>query len=316
MFVKTLCELQLKALCEIGNAGADEAAIALSRLVKHKIQIRALDTQIVPLANKDDWSDQNEKMVALSMKVDGKASGKALFLLSLQGWKYITRNLTRKKKSPDSFNEEIDCPHIEEAGTILIESYLKALKNFSGINPKSSAPVLSSNNLKTMLEGLLEDSKETDNNVFVVATEFLGENTYKGFFLFIPDENALSVLFGVFYRNFVRVECVKDISYQVMGWDNSLGAKLEGQVLNIGGGGFLLQINQQLKPGDEVLIHLPLETEVLQIFCMVKRITQVSPDSREHNISVEFQSISERNRDKVVKHVFDIERDLRKQGLM
>lgn len=120
-------------------------------------------------------------------------------------------------------------------------------------------------------------------------------------------------------RNFVRTDCLKNIHYQLVDSNKKKGAKQEAQMLDISGGGFLLVTNQVLNENDKVLIHLPLNSEVMKILCRVRRVEEVDSGNKKsrkkYKLSMEFQEISERDRDKIVRHVFDIERDLRRRGL-
>jgi chemotaxis protein CheC len=196
--VKDLNEMQLGALCEMGNIGAGNAATALSQLLDLKIDINVPNVRVVALESSDTWGDRGEVQVALYLKVEGEAPGKALFLTSTQSGEYIAKTLLRMDMRPDLNNDGIACSAIMEVGNILVSSFLVALTNFSGIHMQSSIPAMCIDMLGAMLQGIFLDSDEVGDTVLIIDTEFSGTSDIEGQFLFIPDGDSLDKLLGVF----------------------------------------------------------------------------------------------------------------------
>jgi c-di-GMP-binding flagellar brake protein YcgR len=123
-------------------------------------------------------------------------------------------------------------------------------------------------------------------------------------------------------RRFVRTRCFQDVQYQVIGANRKLGAKQDAHTLDLSGGGVQLQISQKLDPGDVLLVALSLYSETHYIPSVVNRVDEVGgvPDNGRHKkkykVSLEFREIAEWLRDRIVKQVIDIERDLRRRGLI
>ena len=128
-------------------------------------------------------------------------------------------------------------------------------------------------------------------------------------------------------RNFVRMGCFHDIYYQLMVPDPASGEerpgpRQKGQVLDISGGGFLLLVDQRLRQDDRLLIHIALgdeaclfQDELLAIMCVVRRLEETDAGNK-YRVSVEICDIPEQERDRIIRYVFDIERDLRRRGLI
>jgi c-di-GMP-binding flagellar brake protein YcgR len=123
-------------------------------------------------------------------------------------------------------------------------------------------------------------------------------------------------------RFFVRLAYFKDIQYQVVDEGKKLGEQQGAQTLNLSGGGILMQIAQPLTKGEKILVHLEVDAKMIQIPSVVKRVEEVEftlrggDRKKRYRVSVQFEEISERIRDKIVRQVFDIQRDLRRKGLI
>ncbi|MCL1917929.1 MAG: PilZ domain-containing protein [Peptococcaceae bacterium] len=123
-------------------------------------------------------------------------------------------------------------------------------------------------------------------------------------------------------RRFVRLAYFQDIQYQVMDEEKNPGDKQEAQTLDLSGGGLLLQTPQLLTEGDRILIYLKVKSEIVQIPSLVRRVEEVEftlrtgDSQKRYRARIEFEEIPERIRDKIIRKVFDIQRDLRRRGLI
>ncbi|MCL1791262.1 MAG: PilZ domain-containing protein [Peptococcaceae bacterium] len=121
-------------------------------------------------------------------------------------------------------------------------------------------------------------------------------------------------------RLYRRIHCLQVAYYQMLGPDKTLGPRQEAQVLEISGGGLLLSTNKKLHEEDILLVQLTLNNDFFDVMCLVKRSEEIETGSKGfrgyYRVSVEYRDISERERDKIVRYVFDIERDLRRRGMI
>ncbi|MCL1917930.1 MAG: chemotaxis protein CheC [Peptococcaceae bacterium] len=191
-------EMQVGALCEMGNIGAGNAATALSQLLGFKIDITVPHVRVVPIDSMEAWGDRGEIKIALYLKVEGEVSGKALFLMSTKSGEFIVKTLMGGKEGLDLFHDEMACSAIKEIGNILVSSFLVALTNFSGVQMQSSVPALSIDMLGAMLQGIFLDSEDVGEDILVLDTEFSGISAIEGIFMFIPNGDSLKKLLGAF----------------------------------------------------------------------------------------------------------------------
>ena len=115
-------------------------------------------------------------------------------------------------------------------------------------------------------------------------------------------------------RNFVRVPAFYPVSFRVV-TKEGLSDLQKGTMIDLSGGGlrFLTKERVDNKALLYALIALPngeLKTPVR--VCRAEKIE----DSKHYTVSVEFHDIAERERDQIIRCVFDIQRAMRKKGLV
>lgn len=115
-------------------------------------------------------------------------------------------------------------------------------------------------------------------------------------------------------RNYVRVSAFFPITYQVVE-KTGLSDVQKGNMLDLSGGGMRFQAREKLDKGTILYAHLDLPSGILGTPGRVCRCEPIE-DSKYFSVSVDFYQISERDRDRIIRCVFDIQRDLRKKGLV
>ncbi len=115
-------------------------------------------------------------------------------------------------------------------------------------------------------------------------------------------------------RNYVRVSASFPITYQVVEREG-LGDLLKGNMLDLSGGGMRFQAKVKLDKGSILYANLELPCGIIGTPGRVCRVEPIE-DTKYFSVSVDFYQISERDRDRIIRCVFDIQRDLRKKGLI
>ncbi|AGA70266.1 putative glycosyltransferase [Desulfitobacterium dichloroeliminans LMG P-21439] len=115
-------------------------------------------------------------------------------------------------------------------------------------------------------------------------------------------------------RNYVRVAAFYPLTYQVVE-RTGLGDLKTGNMLDLSGGGMRFQSKEKLDIGTILFANLELPSYTIGTPGRVCRVVPVE-DTSKFAISVDFYQISERDRDRIVRCVFNIQRDLRKKGLV
>ncbi|NPV92031.1 MAG: hypothetical protein HPY50_14790 [Firmicutes bacterium] len=119
-------------------------------------------------------------------------------------------------------------------------------------------------------------------------------------------------------RSWVRVPASLRISYTTVK-DKVIDDELflETSTIDVSGGGLLFYSDRGYRPGESMRIILHLPKRPLEVKARVIRST-IIPDQqpRLYQTGVEFIDIRERQRDRVMKYIFEQQRMLIKKGLM
>jgi c-di-GMP-binding flagellar brake protein YcgR len=131
------------------------------------------------------------------------------------------------------------------------------------------------------------------------------------FVLELPDS-----ILKVQRRNFVRVPALYPITFQTV-TKEGLSESKKGTMQDISGGGVRFLTEEPVENRSLLYAQLELPNGDLQTPVRVCRSDKVEDSKpQRYCISVEFHEIPERDRDRVIRIVFDIQRALRKKGLV
>jgi len=191
--------IRLEALKEIGNIGSGHAATSLSSMLQTKIDMSVPKVWLVPLERLPEaLGKMDQTKVALYLKVEGDAPGKAIFVLSVESAQMITQKLMGMIEAPNIHCDEMAQSALREVGNILVSSFVIALTQLSGILLQPSTPALGIDMIGAMIDAVLLEEGSVDDNVLIIDTKLSGLQDMEGKFLFIPDKGSLEQLLGVF----------------------------------------------------------------------------------------------------------------------
>lgn len=203
-FLKSISDVHLDILKEIGNIGAGHAATALSTLLDKKIDMKVPSVRVVSFDEVMDLAGGADNVVAsVFLRIEGDAPGSMFFILPLhQAEKYIGQ-LTKNQSF--SFSEEQDnelaLSALQELGNILSGSYLSSLSDFTKLSLYPSVPALSIDMVGAVISfGLLELSQVSDYAI-VVDTALDEEDaqlpdSVNGHFFLLPDPDSFHIIFS------------------------------------------------------------------------------------------------------------------------
>ncbi|MHB8126793.1 MAG: chemotaxis protein CheC [Desulfitobacteriaceae bacterium] len=192
-----LNQIQLDALREIGNIGSGNAATALSTLLQRRIDMSVPEVWLIEFEEVAKTIGLLESAQAVVyVKVEGEASGKAVFFFPLESAEIIVQSLFDFSEYPDLFSSEIAQSALKEVGNIMVSSFLIALTQFSGIMMQPSVPALAVDMAGAILDSILLDEGVLDDKVLFIDTQISGIPQIEGQFMFIPDEGSLRKLLG------------------------------------------------------------------------------------------------------------------------
>ena len=88
---------------------------------------------------------------------------------------------------------------------------------------------------------------------------------------------------------------------------------LTGKIHDLSGGGILLEVGTACQAGDQLLLTIHLPDGEVKCLGEVRRILG---DEGGHAYGIQFLLIGEKDRDRIIRYIFQMQRDMRKKGLM
>ncbi|WHX42292.1 chemotaxis protein CheC [Mesobacillus sp. AQ2] len=203
-FLKSISDVHLDILKEVGNIGAGHAATALSTLMNKKIDMKVPSVRVVSFDEVMELAGGADNVVAsVFLRIEGEAPGSMFFILPLpQAEKYI-RQLTKNQTFTftDEQDNELALSALQELGNILSGSYLSSLSDFTNLSLYPSVPALSIDMVGAVVSfGLLELSQVSDYAI-VIDTALDEEDaklpeSVKGHFFLLPDPDSFHIIFS------------------------------------------------------------------------------------------------------------------------
>lgn len=115
-------------------------------------------------------------------------------------------------------------------------------------------------------------------------------------------------------RNYVRIPALYPVSFRSV-TKEGLSDLHKGTMLDLSGGGMRFLTKERVENKSLLYAILTLPKGDLKTPIRVCRVEKIE-DSKHYTVSVEFHDISERERDLIIRCVFDIQRAMRKKGLV
>ena len=124
-------------------------------------------------------------------------------------------------------------------------------------------------------------------------------------------------------RQFVRIPVFQELSYRIVDEERFAekgdgqegdGEEKKGFAQDLSGGGLLLKFSEELPPKTKIKIKMLIDTAQLEIPAIA--IRSVKEDDKVYLVSVAFTDISEKTRDKIIKYIFSIQREMLRKGLV
>ncbi|MFZ3101238.1 MAG: flagellar brake domain-containing protein [Desulfitobacteriaceae bacterium] len=114
-------------------------------------------------------------------------------------------------------------------------------------------------------------------------------------------------------RNYVRIPAIYPLTFRMVTKEGLSDLKA-GNMLDISGGGIRFRTVEKLENNSLLYAQLKLPSGELNTPVRVRRVLKIE-DTKAYSISAEFYEISERDRDRVIRCVFELQRTMRKKGL-
>lgn len=188
---------ELDVMREISSIGSSHAATALSKLLQREIRITLPQVHVLGYEDAVNRIGNIEEIVAATLvKMSGDVEGLMLFLFNMEFANTVLEKLLGRSFS--SFEELDDLAYsaLEEAGNIMICSYINAFAQLVNMNIQLSVPSSTVN----MLGGILtvpmaEYGYETDKLMYFNADFIMDDKRLSDWLLMLPDIKSLNDIF-------------------------------------------------------------------------------------------------------------------------
>ena len=143
---------ELDVMREISNIGSSHAATALSKLLQKEIRITLPQVHVLGYEDAVNRIGNIEEIVAATLvKMSGDVEGLMLFLFNMEFANTVLEKLLGRSFS--SFEELDDLAYsaLEEAGNIMICSYINAFAQLVNMNIQLSVPIPTLNSLSCII---------------------------------------------------------------------------------------------------------------------------------------------------------------------
>ncbi|MBU4489299.1 MAG: chemotaxis protein CheC [Actinobacteria bacterium] len=190
-----LTDLQIDALREAGNIGAGNAGIALSQMVKKKVDLSVPRATILPLASVPELVGGPETPVAgIYLKILGDCSGSILMLLERES-AWSLAGLMVKGDLAGEDETLVKRSALRETGSILSGAYLNALGQLTNLFFKPSVPVFAMDMAGAIMDHVLVNLAASEDFVMVVETDFQVSGVkIRGHLVLFPDIGTLTII--------------------------------------------------------------------------------------------------------------------------
>lgn len=194
-----LSEERIDALKEVANIGAGHAATALSMMTGARIMIDVPTINVAPLAELiPGIADEGSQIVSVIMDMHGSLQGHTLLALPLVTGRRLADLMLRRERRAGGSLDLLEESALKEAGNILGGAYMTALSEFLGMTLLPSPPRLTVGTTNEVMEQHRQQASSAA-AACCVETEFTFEEigeTFKGFFLLLPDAKSFDAIFA------------------------------------------------------------------------------------------------------------------------
>lgn len=194
-----LDNFQIDVLKEIGNIGAGNAATALAKMLRRKVDMDVPKVKVLKFQEVSEiLGGADIPVVGLLLRVMGDIKGSIMFILENEAariWVNILMGKPQTEKKGYLNFDEIEVSALKEIANILSGSYLSALSSLTGLNILPSVPELAIDMAGAILSVPAIEFGKIGDSVLYIETEYLeGDTRVVGDFFLVPDFDSYDVL--------------------------------------------------------------------------------------------------------------------------
>jgi chemotaxis protein CheC len=193
MVNKKLTTLQKDALFEVMSIGMGHSSMALSHLVKDKIEVKLDSMDLLPLSQiPSHLGSESVLSTAVYLRILGELSGTTLLVFPRDTALLVTDILHGRPTGTTKIIGKEDRSGIEEMGNILTASFLNAMSDFLKIKIVPSTPVTVFDVSNSIVRFVLIGVKKQVDHCLMTKVDFISsKGAVKGNFLLLLDSESL-----------------------------------------------------------------------------------------------------------------------------
>jgi chemotaxis protein CheC len=191
-----LDEVQVDALREAGSIGAGHAATALSQLVDRRISIEVPRVQVVDYGDVPDVFGGPEALVAaVHIALLGEIGGSMLLVVPHDGALALV-DLMRGRASGTTRSLGADeRALVTHAASLIVSAYVSAIGRLADVSMLPAGPAFALDMAEALLESVTSDMSMRCEDVLLLLTRFIDEETsVDAYLFFLPEPAGLEVL--------------------------------------------------------------------------------------------------------------------------
>ena len=191
-----LSEAQLDFLREMMNIAVDNAATAISYMLRHEVNITISRAHALPASQVPSiFSGSSLPVACVRMGVVGDVIGEAFFIVPNEEKVKLTHLV--KQAAPGHKNEgtDVDLSILTEIGNIVAGVYLTAVHDFCKLSICRTVPALAIDMIQSLLDESLTPASRQVQIIVSIENEFIvGKHRIRNFFWLIPSAESIKTL--------------------------------------------------------------------------------------------------------------------------
>ena len=195
--IKSLNQLHIDILREIGNIGVGNAINSLSALLNTEMKMTVPEVKFLEFKEVGSILGGDEVLVfGILVQISGDINGMVMFLVKPESARTLINGLIGGNSDDVHNFNEMEQSALQEIGNILCSSYLGALSDFINKTATPTPPVLAFDMATAILSvPAIEFGKMADGVLFIdTVIDTPSCAAVSGFFLLVPDMDSFSVI--------------------------------------------------------------------------------------------------------------------------
>lgn len=203
--------LERDALREITSIGAGNATTALSKLIKHRIDVTIPQLNLVNIQTVPEIMGGPEKLAtAIHSRIIGETEGSLVLLFDKASALLITDILQGRAVGTTKALTDAENKKLLDMGNILATACLKALSDFLGLKLKPAKPGVATDMIKSLMDTVLVEIAKKSDYALLLEVEFATPPTrVKGHFFLIFDLSTIEKIVNAISKKLGRKKKIK-----------------------------------------------------------------------------------------------------------